>query len=78
MQTQRIVVALMYAVSAIVAAFQATGVPQTVEAWVGLLMAGVVAFWGKYSSNTTLVAADRAPWSEAERKQAALDAINGK
>ena len=73
---QRIIVSLVYAISAIVAAFQTGGMPQTPEAWIALVMAGVIAFWGKFSSNTTIMAANRAPWTEAERKKDALDQLN--
>lgn len=66
-QVQRIIVALGYAVSAVVATLTATGAPTSVEAWVGLAIAAIVAFWGKYSSNTTVVAANRTPWTEAQR-----------
>lgn len=55
----RVVTALMYAVGVGVAAFQATTPPITVEGWIGLAIAFVVAFWGKFSSNTTVVAANR-------------------
>lgn len=74
--TQRIIVSLVYAISAMAAAFQATGTPQTVEAWIGLIVAGVVAFWGKFSSSTTIIVPNRAPWTEDERKKEALDALN--
>lgn len=74
--TQRILVSLAYAFSAMMATYQAGGMPQTPEAWMALVMAGVIAFWGKFSSSTTIVAANRAPWTEAERKQDALDQLN--
>ena len=73
---QRVIVSLVYAISAMAAAFQAGGTPQTIEAWMALVMAGVIAFWGKFSSNTTVVAPNRAAWTEQERKQEALDALN--
>ncbi len=73
---QRIIVSLIYAVGIVFAAFQATGVPQTPEAWVGLVIAFITGFWGKFSSNTTVIAANRAPWTEAQRKQEALDELN--
>jgi hypothetical protein len=73
---QRVIVSLAYAVSAMVAAFQATGMPQTPEAWAGLVMAGVIAFWAKFSSNQTVLAANRPAWTEEQRKQEALDQLN--
>lgn len=73
---QRIVVSLVYAISAMAAVHQAGGMPQTPEAWMALVMAGVIAFWGKFSSNTTVVAPNRAAWTPEERKQEALDALN--
>ena len=73
---QRILVSLVYAISAMVAAFQAGGMPATAEQWAALVMAGVIAFWGKFSSSTTVVAPNRAAWSDQERKQEALDALN--
>ena len=73
---QRVIVSLAYALSAIMAAYQAGGMPSTPEQWAALVMAGVIAFWGKFSSSTTVVAANRAPWTDAERKQEALDALN--
>jgi cytochrome b len=66
-QVQRIIVALGYALSALVATLTATGTPANTEAWIGLVIAAVVAFWGKYSSSTTVFAANRAPWTEAQR-----------
>jgi hypothetical protein len=73
---QRVLVSLVYAISAMVAAFQAGGMPSTPEQWAALVMAGVIAFWGKFSSNTTIVAANRAAWTPEERKQDALDQLN--
>lgn len=73
---QRIVVSLVYALSAMMAAFQTSGMPQTPEGWLALVMAGLVAGWGKFSSNTTVIAPNRAAWTETERKQEALDALN--
>lgn len=55
----RILTALLYAIGVGVAAYQATVPPITVEGWIGLGIAVLVAFWGKFSSNTTVVAANR-------------------
>lgn len=65
---QRIIVALVYAVGIVIAAFQATGVPQTTEAWIGLVIAFVTGFWGKFSSSTTIIAPNRTAWSAEQRK----------
>lgn len=73
--TQRILTALAYAVVAVVAALQ-TGLPTTTEGWIGMVVLAVTTFWGKFSSNTTLIAPSRAAWTEQERKQEALDALN--
>lgn len=73
---QRIIVALMYAISVGMAAWQASGTPQTPEAWGGLAVAVIVAFWGKFSSSQTIIAVNRPPWTEAERAKAALDELN--
>lgn len=64
---QRILVALAYAVSAIMAAYQATGAPTTVEGWIGLAVAGVVAFWGKFSSSTTVLSPARVGETQATK-----------
>lgn len=73
---QRIVVALAYAISVGMATWQATGTPETPEQWGGFVVAVIIAFWGKFSSNTTVVAPNRAAWTEQERKAEALDALN--
>jgi hypothetical protein len=57
--SQRIVNAAIYTVVAVMAAFQATGMPQTPEAWAGLAVLAVTTFWGKFSTSTRLVAANR-------------------
>jgi hypothetical protein len=72
----RILTSLGYAVLAAVAAIQVSGVPTTVEGWVALASAAIIAFWGKFSTNTRIIAPNRAAWTPAERKQEALDALN--
>lgn len=74
--TQRIIVALMYAVGVVAATLQGTGIPQTPEAWLGIVMAFVIAFWGKFSSSTTIVAMNRAPWTDTQRAAEALAELN--
>lgn len=73
----RILTALGYAVLAAVAAIQVSGMPTTVEGWVALVGAAVVAFWGKFSTNTRVLAPNRVMWSDVQRKQEQLAAING-
>ena len=74
--TQRVIVALAYAISVAAAMWQASGTPETPEAWGGFIVAIVIAGWGKFSSNTTVVGMDRKVWTPEERKQEALDALN--
>jgi hypothetical protein len=57
--SQRILNAAIYTVVAVLAAFQATGLPQTTEAWVGLAVLAVTTFWGKFSTSTRLVFPNR-------------------
>jgi hypothetical protein len=68
MDKRRIVVALTYAVGISVAAFQAAATPITVEGWIGLGVTFVGAFWAKYSSEQTVLAANRVVWSAEQRK----------
>lgn len=55
----RILTSAFYAVTATVAAFQAAAQPISVEGYIGLGVAFLVAFWGKFSSSTTSFAANR-------------------
>lgn len=73
---QRIIVSLTYAVAAVAAAIQGTGIPQTTEAWIGLVITFIVTFWGKFSSSTTVFAMNRAAWTPEQRKKEALDELN--
>jgi len=73
---QRIIVSLLYAVGAVAAMLQGTGIPATPEAWIGLALSFVTTFWAKFSSNQTIVAANRPAWTDEQRKQEALDALN--
>jgi len=73
---QRIIVSLLYAVGAIAAVVQGTGVPTTPEAWVGLVVAFVTTFWGKFSSSQTIIAANRTAWTDEQRKAEALAELN--
>lgn len=73
--TQRILTALAYTVVAVVAALQ-TGMPANAEGWIGMAVLAVTTFWAKFSSNTTILAPNRAAWTETERKQEALAVLN--
>jgi len=64
---QRILVALGFGLSAVVASLQVNGLPSTRDGWVGVGIVFVVAAWGKYSSNTTIISADRAVWPPERR-----------
>lgn len=54
---QRLVVAVLYGVGAVVAALQVS-FPSSPEQWVGLAGVFLTAFWGKYSSSQTVLAKD--------------------
>jgi hypothetical protein len=73
---QRIIVALVYAVGIVIAAFQATGTPQTPEAWIGLVIAFIGGFWAKFSSSQTIVAMNRPVWTDSERAKESLAELN--
>lgn len=64
---QRIIVAIAFGASAALASLQVNGPPTTREGWIGVLLAAVVAAWGKYSSSSTVIAADREVWSPERR-----------
>lgn len=72
----RVFIALTYAVGIVMAAFQATGTPQTTEAWIGLVVAFVGAFWAKFSSSQTIIAPNRPAWTDEQRKAEALAELN--
>lgn len=55
----RIIVALLYAVGIVGATLTASGVPATPEAWIGLVVAFIGAFWAKFSSSTTVISPNR-------------------
>jgi hypothetical protein len=65
--TQRILIALMYAVGIVIAAFEAQGIPTTVEGWIGLVIAFVGAFWAKFATYTRPFAMNRAVWTPEKR-----------
>jgi len=64
---QRIIVAVGFGVSAVIGSLQINGLPATRDGWVGVLLVFVVAAWGKFSSSTTIIAADREQWTPERR-----------
>lgn len=68
--TQRLVAALIYGLTAALSALGAAGIPQSSQGWMAILGVFITAFWGKFSSNTTIVAANRAEWTPEERAAA--------
>jgi len=73
---QRIIVALLYAVGAVAAILQGTGLPATPEAWIGLALSFVTTFWAKFSSSQTIIAMNRPAWTDEQRKAEALALLN--
>jgi hypothetical protein len=69
---QRIIVAIGFGVSAVLGSLQVNGLPSTRDGWVGVGIVFVVAAWGKYSSNTTVIAPDRAVWPPERRTVEAI------
>ena len=64
---QRIIVALGFGLSAVLGSLQVNGLPSTREGWLGVLIVFLVAAWGKYSSSTTFISADREVWTPERR-----------
>jgi len=56
----RVMVALVYGIGLVATQITTVGIPTTVEGWIGLVVTLVVGFWGKFSSNTTVVSPLRA------------------
>ena len=73
---QRIIVSLLYAVGAVAAVLQGTGIPATPEAWVGLVLSFITTFWAKFSSSQTIIAMNRPAWTDEQRKAEALALLN--
>lgn len=65
--TNRILMAVVYGIGAILVVLQTQGVPSTVEGWIGIVVSFIVAAWGKFSSEQTLIAANRKIWTESQR-----------
>jgi hypothetical protein len=69
MDWKRIGTALSYGLITALASYQASH-PSTLEGWLtGVVTPFAVAAWGKYSSNTTVVAPDRVPWTPEQRAE---------
>jgi hypothetical protein len=64
---QRAVVAAGYAVGITATAVAAGGVPTDQEKWLALLGVFVWAFWAKFSSSQTVIAANRPEWTPEQR-----------
>lgn len=62
----RILNSLLFGVGSLLAALQA-GTPQTTEAWISLVIAALIAAYGKFSSNQTFIAPDRPVWTDEQR-----------
>jgi hypothetical protein len=67
---QRLIASVLFGLGGLISALQVNGLPHTPEGWIGLAGVFVAAAWGKFSSNTTLVGADRKVWTSEERAQA--------
>lgn len=67
---QRILAAVVFGFTAVLSALGASGIPQTQQGWLGLLGVFMTAFWGKFSSNQTLLAPNREVWSVDQRDAA--------
>ena len=65
---ERIGNAVVYMIVAVMGIIGGTGIPHTWEGWMGLVVTAITAFWGKFSSEQTLVAANRKPWPDEVRK----------
>ena len=66
---QRIIVSVVYGIGAAAPTFAAAFADSVVSGseWSGIATAFVVAFWGTFKSNTTIVAPNREVWSPQER-----------
>lgn len=73
---KRIVTALGYAVVTVAPLIWTVGI-DTPEKVGSIISAAIVAFWGKFSSSTTIIAPNRVMWSDVQRKQEQLAQING-
>lgn len=68
---QRVLIAAVYGIGALGAVLSAVLSDGKVDGqeWAALLSAFVVAAWGKFSSNTTVIAPGREVWSAEERAE---------
>ena len=67
-EVYRIFNAILFGVSAFLAAWKASA-PATWADWVSLVLAGLIASWGKYSSSQTFVAPNRPQWTPEQRAE---------
>ena len=74
---QRVIVAVVYGIGAagpvLAAAFEDAVVSG--GEWSGIATAFFIAFWGTYKSNKTIVAANRTAWTEQQRAEADVIAV---
>lgn len=64
---QRLLTSLIFGLTAALSALGASGIPATPEAWMSILGVFITAFWGKFSSNSTVLAPNRKEWTAEER-----------
>ena len=64
---QRLTATVLFGLAAVIAAVKVNGLPSTNEGWIALAGTFVVAAWGKFSSNTTMIGADREEWTPEKR-----------
>jgi hypothetical protein len=72
---QRIITSALYGAAAVIAALQ-VGIPSDKQGWLGIAVVFASAAWGKYSSNQTIVAPDRAVWSPEQRREELMAPLN--
>ncbi len=72
---QRLVAAVIFGLSAVLAAIGVSGLPHDETGWTSLVAVFATAFWGKFSSNQTLIFPNRPQWTDEQR---AAQAANGK
>ncbi len=69
MDIRRILNALAYALTMAALVLGTVGQPHDWKGWLLFLGAAILTGYGKYSSSTTLVAMDRAVWTDEQRAQ---------
>ena len=67
---ERLFNATMFGLATTAVQLGAMAWPETAQGWAGVAGIFLIAWYGKYSSNTTLVSPNRQPWSEDEKRAA--------